>query len=71
LSDVEFIYCNEPLTIELAIIEGDRLILWHDCAQYPDSPVSVWIKSIRSQDKKSGASESKPSDKKITNKVVS
>ena len=51
LSDVEFIYCNEPLTIELAIIEGDRLILWHDCDRYPDSPIKVWIKSIRSQEK--------------------
>ena len=71
LSDVEFIYCNEVLTIELAIIEGDRLILYHDCAQYPDSPVSVWIKAIRSQEKKPSAIGSKPSGKKIINKVVS
>ena len=51
LSDVEFIYCNEVLTIELAIIEGDRLILYHGCDRYPDSPVSVWIKAIRLQEK--------------------
>jgi len=59
LSDVEVIYCNEVLTIELAIIEGDRLILYHDRDRYPDSPVSVRIKAIRLQEKSlsiSGAS---------------
>ena len=52
LSDVEFIYCNESLAIELAIIEGKTLIIYHDCDRYPESPVRVPIKAIRSQKKK-------------------
>ena len=48
----EFVYCNEDLTVELAVIEGKTLILYHDCDRYPDSPVRVPIKAIRSQEKK-------------------
>ena len=51
LSDVEFVYCNESLTVEMAVIEGKTLILYHDCDRYPDSPIKVPIKAIRSQEK--------------------
>ena len=59
LSDAEFLYCGEVLTVELAIIEGDRLILYHDCDRYPDSPVKVPIKAIRLQEKSLSISEAK------------
>ena len=49
LGIAKFIYCSETLTVELAIIEGNRLIIYHDCDRYPFSPVRVLIKSIRSQ----------------------
>ena len=55
----EFVYCNESLTVELAVIEGRTLILYHDCLHYPESPVRVPIKSIRSQEKKLSASGGK------------
>ena len=48
----EFVYCNEVLTVELAVIEGKTLIIYHDCDRYPESPVRVPIKAIRSQEKK-------------------
>ena len=42
----KFVYCNENLTVDLAVIEGKTLILYHDCDRYPDSPIKVPIKSI-------------------------
>ena len=56
----EFVYCNEVLTVELAAIEGRTLIIYHDCDRYPESPVRVPIKSIRSQEKKLNLSGCKP-----------
>ena len=52
VSDIfRFIYCNEVLKVELAIIEGQALILYHDCDRYPESPVKVPIKAIQSREK--------------------
>ena len=48
----EFVYCNEDLTVELAVIEGKTLIIYHDCDRHPDSPIKVPIKSIVAQEKK-------------------
>ena len=51
VSDIfRFVYCNEVLKVELALIEGYRLILYHDCEAYPVCPVKVPIKSIQSRD---------------------
>ena len=60
----KFCYCNEILTVELAIVEGKTLILYHDRKTYPDSPVKVPIRSIRSQEKSLSISGEKPLDKK-------
>ena len=62
----KFIYCSEMLYVELAFIEDKTktLILYHDCQDYPDSPVKVPIQAIQPQEKILSISGEKPLDEK-------
>ena len=47
----EFLYCDEVLKVTTATIEGGRLCIYHDCPDYPESPIYVPIASATEHDR--------------------
>jgi hypothetical protein len=47
----EFYYCEVVVTVESATLDSHELCLYHDCEDYPDSPIRIPIASIVERDR--------------------
>ena len=45
-----FVYCDEAVTVNFAAMDGKRLYVYHDCDQYPCSPIVVTVQSAVKRD---------------------